>query len=256
MNGRCERCSQTVKRADGRFCSHACANAATWEKRPRAKVVSLSCQHCRGVFALSEARLRYRQRDGREVKFCSKACDGLSRRQTGTFVEVPCAQCGKQLTRRAGRLGAAAFCGSACRGAYDSTPGSKWSGYSPDKSAQLAYMREYTKRNRDRHNERGRAWAKNNRAYRNFMCQVRRAAGVITFDQWQAVFDKSGHVCVACGSADRLQLDHIVPVARGGRTEPDNLQVLCGPCNQSKGAKPFDEWMLWRHGIEILETPA
>ncbi len=43
--------------------------------------------------------------------------------------------------------------------------------------------------------------------------------------------------CAFCGSPERLQVDHIIPVARGGSSNPSNLQPLCAPCNQSKGAK-------------------
>ena len=34
-----------------------------------------------------------------------------------------------------------------------------------------------------------------------------------------------------------LAIDHIMPVARGGKTEWDNLQVLCNGCNQFKKAR-------------------
>ena len=34
-----------------------------------------------------------------------------------------------------------------------------------------------------------------------------------------------------------LELDHVFPVARGGPDGEDNLQVLCSPCNRSKGAR-------------------
>lgn len=37
-----------------------------------------------------------------------------------------------------------------------------------------------------------------------------------------------------------LQIDHIVPVAKGGKTVESNLQVLCSRCNGSKGAKEPD----------------
>jgi len=34
-----------------------------------------------------------------------------------------------------------------------------------------------------------------------------------------------------------LEFDHIVPLAAGGPNVADNLQLLCRPCNRSKGAK-------------------
>lgn len=51
------------------------------------------------------------------------------------------------------------------------------------------------------------------------------------------IFARDGYACRTCGSPDRLQLDHIVPLARGGRSERGNLQTLCQPCNGSKGAR-------------------
>lgn len=34
-----------------------------------------------------------------------------------------------------------------------------------------------------------------------------------------------------------LEVDHIIPISRGGLSEPDNLQTLCWRCNRSKGSK-------------------
>lgn len=34
---------------------------------------------------------------------------------------------------------------------------------------------------------------------------------------------------------DEMQGDHIVPWSKGGKTLPDNLQMLCALCNQQKG---------------------
>jgi hypothetical protein len=58
----------------------------------------------------------------------------------------------------------------------------------------------------------------------------------------QAILDRDGHMCVNCFSEDELQIDHIHPRSRGGGNDPDNLQVLCGPCNRSKHALTMDEW--------------
>lgn len=48
------------------------------------------------------------------------------------------------------------------------------------------------------------------------------------------VFSRDGWKCKACGSANRLEIDHIKPVRRGGLSGPDNLQTLCKKCNSSK----------------------
>nr|WP_246852256.1 HNH endonuclease signature motif containing protein [Patulibacter sp. SYSU D01012] len=52
----------------------------------------------------------------------------------------------------------------------------------------------------------------------------------------QAVWHRDGGRCVACGETFDLQYDHVIPVALGGASTVDNLELLCAPCNQAKGA--------------------
>lgn len=50
------------------------------------------------------------------------------------------------------------------------------------------------------------------------------------------VMERDEHACAQCGATDELQIDHIIPVSKGGPTDEDNLQVLCGDCNRKKRA--------------------
>lgn len=51
------------------------------------------------------------------------------------------------------------------------------------------------------------------------------------------VFQRDGHGCQSCGKTGKkakLQVDHIVPLAKGGSNDLSNLQALCARCNQRK----------------------
>jgi 5-methylcytosine-specific restriction endonuclease McrA len=50
----------------------------------------------------------------------------------------------------------------------------------------------------------------------------------------RAVFERDGGQCVQCEGRFDLQYDHILPVARGGATTIENLQLLCADCNRRK----------------------
>ena len=56
------------------------------------------------------------------------------------------------------------------------------------------------------------------------------------------VLKRDNFMCRTCGAVSTdhgvtLHVDHIQPVAKGGRTIKSNLQTLCMDCNLGKGTK-------------------
>ena len=57
------------------------------------------------------------------------------------------------------------------------------------------------------------------------------------------VLEKWQRTCMYCGAKDRtLQIEHLVPKARGGSDRVDNLTLACESCNQRKGNRTAAEF--------------
>ncbi|MCL2933549.1 MAG: HNH endonuclease [Trichodesmium sp. MAG_R03] len=51
------------------------------------------------------------------------------------------------------------------------------------------------------------------------------------------VFERDNYHCQSCGKSStqtKLNIDHIIPLARRGSNDISNLQTLCQKCNQKK----------------------
>ena len=56
----------------------------------------------------------------------------------------------------------------------------------------------------------------------------------------RTAYEQQGGVCACCGKKfdyKEMEGDHITPWREGGKTEPQNLQMLCRDCNRRKGKK-------------------
>ncbi|HXI12469.1 MAG TPA: HNH endonuclease [Thermoanaerobaculia bacterium] len=52
-----------------------------------------------------------------------------------------------------------------------------------------------------------------------------------------AVWRRDEGKCVQCKSREKLEYDHIIPVAKGGSNTERNIQLLCEPCNRTKATR-------------------
>jgi HNH endonuclease len=74
------------------------------------------------------------------------------------------------------------------------------------------------------------------------------------------IFERDGWRCRLCGCATprRLrgrhkpnspELDHVIPLARGGPHLPENVQCVCRKCNSAKGARELGQ--IWLAGFAL-----
>jgi ATP adenylyltransferase len=64
------------------------------------------------------------------------------------------------------------------------------------------------------------------------------------------VLKAAGGRCQLCGISAKerpLDVDHIIPRSRGGKTELSNLQALCSKCNRSKRNQDETDFRSWPH---------
>lgn len=66
---------------------------------------------------------------------------------------------------------------------------------------------------------------------------------IMTNDLREAIKKRDNYTCCKCGNSvyDEpnllLEVDHIIPISKGGKTEASNLQTLCWRCNRLKSNK-------------------
>ena len=65
------------------------------------------------------------------------------------------------------------------------------------------------------------------------LCRVER--GKVSNKMRFAIYERDGYRCCKCGRhTNDLEIDHIFPIAKGGKSTFDNLQTLCHRCNYQK----------------------
>jgi hypothetical protein len=116
-----------------------------------------------------------------------------------------------------------------------------------ERQTHPAKVRKQDRRIRERHkiriNATKRAWEKRHpdvrkQKRRNRRAKERGAAGRHTQKQVNALYDKQSGKCAFCFRRlnGKYEVDHYVPLAKGGSNYIENIQLLCIKCNREKHA--------------------
>lgn len=106
--------------------------------------------------------------------------------------------------------------------------------YTEDPRAALDYYKSWRLRNLERA-----------RAYVRVAGHKRRVASAGThfsFAEWEALLKQYGGRCAYCGSTERIEADHRIPLCRGGSNDVGNILPACRSCNRRKHRKTEDEF--------------
>jgi 5-methylcytosine-specific restriction endonuclease McrA len=127
-----------------------------------------------------------------------------------------------------------------CRKAYSASNSERLKKYKQDYYAKVGRKGIRTAVSR---------WSAANRDVRNIISRRRRAllreveTDNHTVEDLNAHIVSLGGVCYYCGT-EWTQIDHVVPLARGGSDTLFNIVPACAECNQKKGSKTAEEFAI------------
>lgn len=252
----CQQCGGPMPegcRADAKWCRPACQSYNNRRARGEVAENTATCSSCLKPLTGMQSN----------AKVCrSPRCRGWAARNPGvphpsTQPRV-CAGCGKSIDHMNGK---ARYCTKLCgwlarvaadRAGYNAKAlryQQSEKGRAYRKAYREANVEQYRKyqrdarlRDPDRHRSYWKQWADANPLLVKDIAHLRRArqegnrdsVGVSLRD-WQRVVRRYRGCCAYCGEvADPLHMDHVVPLARGGRHAISNVLPACQSCNQRK----------------------
>jgi 5-methylcytosine-specific restriction endonuclease McrA len=131
-----------------------------------------------------------------------------------------------------------------------------------NKEKGLQRSKEHYQKNKEKYAERSKKYCQTERgksvSYRSRLKRRSYKHKVIfTPIERKQILDRDNWECKNCGikvhdrrtgewnTPDKAHIDHVVPISKGGNSEPKNLRVLCRTCNLSKSDKQDEQLRLF-----------
>ena len=105
--------------------------------------------------------------------------------------------------------------------------------------------KHYAEKNKEKIAKMNSDWVRNN-PEKNRTKRARRRASELAAKGYVVTPKEMGELyrrnCIYCGSMEKIEIDHVIPLSRGGNHSIGNLVPSCQYCNRSKGSKTIMEW--------------
>lgn len=123
--------------------------------------------------------------------------------------------------------------------------------YNADKKTYLARSKKYRDENKELVAQKQKQYFQENPEVLRHAARLRKVRKktngifLVTLKDEQRLRSKP---CFYCGSYDSIQLDHVVPLVRGGTHSIGNLLPACRRCNTQKNKWFITEWKILKQG--------
>lgn len=266
----CPTCGgEVVGRASRKFCSSKCQRRDEYSRRDFVaekasaleKVPEQICEKCGNTF-------KGIPKDGKPLRFCSKSCSGSAMLMQNRKVAPPkavkfsvyrplCGYCGARFTAS---IKTSRLCSNECR-RLDGLAKMRAKAVANDNKPDVSCVECGERFSRVYGDKRKRFCSKEcgDRAKRRIAHRADRArlrsAFVENVDPLE-VFGRDGWRCQLCGiktprnkrgtyAPNAPELDHILPLSRGGEHSYRNTQCACRACNAAKSDTPLGQMRLF-----------
>jgi 5-methylcytosine-specific restriction endonuclease McrA len=86
---------------------------------------------------------------------------------------------------------------------------------------------------------------------RNYRARKVKAEGSHTAEDVAKIVAKQNKLCFWCNAElEKIHIDHIIPLCKGGKNDASNLVASCPSCNCTKGSKLPEEFIAYKQQIK------